>query len=240
MPIDSEGYVYGPGVERPDFIEIDQLGLERVGDVTIGDHDTKVTYDVYEITPDHEIPDIIAEWMRYRTLSENSVHAGHEKDTIRFKNVEEIKQSFLTDMGGRTLFIAVHPEKGTLDGVAWAHGLEGDEFDFLLLDAGRLGLKDPEAGADELATLASREYGWATHKGLSLGVGVTAISRYFDTQPDFKGIVGRYGDSDSVAHQLQEAQKRLSEEHTIRVVDNSRGWIILMALREPDTEYSRY
>ncbi len=223
----SEILVEGPGIDIPDAIEkgdFDQSIVNVIADANGNE------YDVFVFTPEDELPLPVAEWLRYRTFTENIIGAESEGDRYRFKDSVEIQNKFLVDQGGRFLFTAFDRNNGRLYGVSWLHKLQNDKNDFLLTQAGLKYLDRNSIGSvriDQISTFATREYSRAIKKRMKAILGMLSVTEYFQRlEPDCKLIVGRYGDRDHFEHELESAVHSTGMTYDFKAIENQIGWVI--------------
>ncbi len=220
---------------KPDPLAEEQYKDFFVERLTLEVDDVTASYSVYVFTPDDEMPEEIAAWLHYRTMTEPVVAAENDGDFTRFKSTEYIKERFLQDKGGRTLYVAVDEESGSIDGIAWLHPLHNNQVDYLLVQAGRKALDDETILPNELATIATREYGRAVRKDMSLRLGALSIDKCFASNETTRGVVGIFGDGDNIALELINSGK-LPQGTSMRTIENGLGWVILMAMRDRGDE----
>lgn len=239
--LELEDLKTGPGIDVPS--SIDTSGLRSATPEPIEDDQGRV-YEVFLLKSNDEMPRQIAEWLRYRTLTEMGT-VKHERDKDRFKNVDEIVESFLIDSGGRNLYLAV--SEGRLYGIAWIRPILNDEFDFQLLEAGhrfmdQAGLLDDDHPNPRLDTIAMREYGVANRQGLVVKLGTLAVTCHFDRNPDSQGVVGIYVASDGTSHELSDEGTEIAGRHPFVLIEasSSEGWVMLMSTRKPVDRYKAF
>ncbi len=234
--VEREPLIEGPGVSVPEPIFSSDLDVEPCHQLSDG---TMSQYDIYQFGPKDDMPAVLADWLRYRTLTQNHVAAEHERDIDRFGDAEQIRTRFLGDQGGRDLTVAVDNKSGRLYGVAWLHGLQNTATDFLLVNAGVEYLKEQAKDKAEivithksLATIAAREYGVAVRRQLALELNAFATHRYFEDNPDCLGVVGRFGGNDTMIQELHDRNEQLTGEHALKTIAKGAGYIMLMATRQ--------
>ncbi len=225
----------------PDPIKGDHFADHLVDSIELVNNAGTTRYSVYVFTPTEEMPEIVAQWLHYRTMTEPVVAAENDGDFTRFRSVEEIMERFLIDKGGRTLYIAVNDIDGSVDGISWLHPLHNDQVDHRLVKAGRKALDDQSVLPHELATIATREYSKAVHAGMSLQLGGLAINKCFAESDAYRGIVGIFGVSDNMTLELV-GSGLVPEGTSMRYAEKGPGWVILMAMRSSvdDDVHTKY
>ena len=218
-----------PGIVTPGAVNPDELGLTQIREIL---DISGALHSVYALTPEDEMPVPIAEWLRYRTFSENVVAAEHEGDKTRFKDVDEIVDSFLTNQLGRTVFLAFD-HNHHLSGTTWLHRLKNDMDDHLLVDSANRFLFENDffdVPSDKISTYAIREYGVAVRRGLDVQLGSFGIEMYFqDIEPDCVLVIGRHGAHDN--YQIEHRETRSQDiAHKFTTLESAMGWMILGAL----------
>lgn len=176
---------------------------------------------------------LTAEWLKYRTFTDD-IGSTNEGDKYRFGNVEDIAAKFLRDRGGRTLYSAVSTETRQLDAVCWLHTIQGDVFDYKLLDA--IDQADEMTGISDLAsqrvgTIAMRLYASAA-ANLDRRLLNLSTDRYFDIT-EVEAIVGRFSSQDSITKDISESQEGIVAAHPYKAILSGNGFIVLEALRNP-------
>ncbi|MCA9333033.1 hypothetical protein KDA00_04135 [Candidatus Saccharibacteria bacterium] len=232
--LNLETLIEGPDVNVPRPIFPNDFGVESCHEI-VDRNGGK--YDIFKFGPNQELPEIVAEWLRYRTLTQLAVQAEHEGDIYRFGDVQNIKEKFLHDQGGRTLYVATR--EGRIYGESWLHGLRNSSVDFLLAQAGIdyfASYKGKEIGSESLATIAVREYGAAIRNGLALELNAFATHKYFEDHPNCLGVVDRLGANDTMQQELNDNIELLFGNHKMIPIKTGPGFIIHVALRHNDKE----
>lgn len=231
---------------EPSPIPVNDLSLVQVDTFR---NSRNVNYDIFELKPQDKMPEIVAEWLRYRSLTDHSVKAANEGDAVRFMDVETICEKFLNDSGGRDLFLAINSDTQSLDGVSWIHPVQYNYSDFLIADSAlsyfskiqkqkeEKGLKIDPVKTEELATLATREYGKAARTNLAVHLGVFAVNKYLVDNPEFKAIVARFGTSDGMILELNDNNESNGNDGTklFSAIEKGAGYVIMMACKEDNT-----
>ena len=208
-----------------------------------------VDYGIFELKPEDQMPEIVAEWLRYRSLTDHAVKAANEGDPIRFQDVDVICDKFLKDSGGRDLFLAINSKSNSLDGVSWIHPVQYSYSDFLIVDSAleHFGkIQEIKKSKDiivepvlmeEIATLATREYGKAARTNLAVYMGAFAVNKYLEDNPSFKAVVARFGTSDNMILELNDNSDPLDDNQVkpFQVIENGPGYVIMMAHRIDDS-----
>lgn len=228
--------------EEPKGIDAELLGMNCIDSYK---NSKNVNYNIYELKPEDKMPEIVAEWLRYRSLTDHSVKAANEGDAVRFMDVDTICDKFLSDSGGRDLFLAINSGTNSLDGVSWIHPIQYNYSDFLIADSAlsyfskvaeqkeENGIKIEPVKTEELATLATREYGKAARTNLAVHLGVFAVNKYLLNNPEFKAIVARFGTSDGMILELNDNNESNGNNSTklFSVIEKGPGYVIMMAQR---------
>ncbi len=231
LSLHEEVLLEGPGIEIPNPIDTEIFGLDSIAVITdsIGR-----SHDIFVFTPEDEMPTAIAEWLRYRSLTENVVSAEHELDKIRFRDEQEVVDNFLVDQNGRTLLVAVGTDNSRLYAATWLHRLNNDQNDHLLVKAAtdrleKMEFLNPEVS--RISTFATREYGAAVRRSLDLKLGSLGVDKYFEQYDnDCLIVVGRYGGNDNFQIEISDASDSHEISHRFRPIDGGFGWTILGAL----------
>ncbi len=238
--LESEALIQGPNILPPDPIDHSEISKNFLVNKT--DSMGRV-HGIYVFDKDNQIPISVAEWLRYRSFTENSVGANHEGDKTRFKNVTEITENFLEDQGGRTLYVAVSQDNNRLYGASWIHTLQDNEFDMLLALTAKKYMNEKlgyeEFNLNEVSTFATREYGIIHERSISemcVRIGSIAIANYFsDYNSDCKLVIGRYGEDDNLHTNFNSAGNNSELQGKFKVIDKKIGYIIMGVLR-PDLQ----
>lgn len=231
--LDSEKLIILPREGLPKLLDSEELQGYKVGEIPDA---TRRVSDIYFLSPDDVMPDSVAEWLRYRSLTEPAIAVDNEADRYRFKEVEEIKSRFLIDQSGRSLFIAVGNDNRRLYGSSWVHQLQGDAMDIRLTNAaldfvGKHKDTDDSVSVENTATFATREYAESYRKGLALKLGMFAINHYFKNNPDCLVIVGRYSSSDNFQTELIDGNVDVQARQRFEAIDQGLGWVVYGSLR---------
>lgn len=230
ITITQEALIEGPGIFIPDPIQPDELKLDAIAELEDG---IGRKHEVFVLTPEDVMPEQLAEWLRYRSLTEHVVAAEHEGDKYRFSSVKDIEEKFLVDQGGRTLFFAVGKDNGRLYAATWMHRLQNDRNDHMLSSCGLTYLEKLEIynqPVERTSTFATREYGAAVRRGLDLKLGTLGVDRYFqEHDPDCLVVVGRYGANDNFQIEIGDTVDPL-QAHRFKPIDGGYGWVVLAAL----------
>ena len=240
IDIESELLITSKNLEPPDPINIEDFSAHNTGELldTMGRRYSVLVFEAGECLPTE-----IAQWLKFRTFTENSVGANHEGDKTRFNDIESIKSRFLADQGGRALTVTVSQDTGRLYGASWLHVLQENESDMLLAVSAedyminKLGLENFELS--EVATFATREYGIVHEKRpneMNVALGSLAIADYFiEHNQDCKLVIGRYSEGDNLHAGFNSANQKSEIQGNFKVITKGIGYII-MGVLHPDLQ----
>lgn len=240
IDIESELLITSKNLKPPEPINIEDFSDHNTEEIldNMGRYHSVLVFKAGDCLPDE-----IAQWLKFRTFSENSVGANHEGDKTRFKDVESVKSRFLIDQGGRALTVAVSQDTGRLYGASWLHVLQESESDMLLAVSAedymknKLGLENFELS--EVATFATREYGIVHEKMpnvMNVALGSLAISNYFaEHNQDCKLVIGRYSEGDNLHAGFNSANQKSEIQGNFKVITKGIGYII-MGVLHPDLQ----
>ena len=240
MSINPETLVKIPGHDIPEPIDLDSIADKRITEVT---NKRKEEFGVYLFEAEDplapkDMPKLVARWLHHRTLTENIVATEHEADLYRFEDVDAVVEKFLSDKGGRDLYLAIDENTRRLYGTTWFRKISKDDtHDFQLANAAheRLESNDIEFDAsagDYVATIATREYATAVKSDLELNLAGIALDDHFSRRPKCKGVIGRFGAKDNLLQELTDTEGKLPGDYFFREIKNGYGWAMLMATRD--------
>jgi hypothetical protein len=115
-----------------------------------------------------EVPEDIAQWLSFRSKTDELIMTETADDRYRFGETSEIQRRLLKDQGGRRLYCLVDEESRALSGAIWIHPLEGGETGAALVKACEVFNNWVEYPSDhinpaKMATLASSMYSDIRH-----------------------------------------------------------------------------